>query len=674
MFKKFFFNINYNFFWKQILLLSIPSLLLNLFKKNYSFFFSFIPSFSSFIGLDIINIFFLNKIFISSIMFFFSIILIQLCFFFNIPFYIYLFFLNIFLGILSELFYFYNRIILGCLIVSLFFFNLLLKFNFLIISFLFFLGIWFWGILNICWAYIFKNQFLRENIYNLYKELSILIKNKYFLSNKNVNNINYEINMLSHKKIMDLIINSYEQLDMLFLFKEEKYYLIKYFKIAIYLKDNLFVNLNINKNNFKFFDKKKIKFFNNNVILLSKIILKIGINILYRKYIVLNKLFKKKINIFNRNLYKFNKILNIMYLKNIIFYLFIYIKKNKNDKKYINDIIFMYDFRIIKYVFDFNINNYRYFLKLTLLFNFFFILFKNKRIFKYYWILITIIYINQNNYFNILIKIVNRFFGVLIGIVISIFLVKLNFNNLINFILMFFLNNISYLLIKNNYFISIIGFTISSFLNNKLFYLNILKLFYLRLLDIFMGCFISLILNNFLWSLWNTKFLIKNINFIFIIYKIFFTKKFKNFSYLKIYNFKSNILINQLQNHIFTYYINLYNEHYLSKFYFNYFNLWIINNYILLENINSILILVKYKYLKNKNILFLLNLFRRYIYYNCTNFNNYNNNKQNIKNFKYIYKKKKKLFKGFYNKIFIYHLYKINKHILIMNKLYKYLF
>ncbi len=671
MFKKIFFSLNFNFFWKQIILFSIPSLLFNFLKINYSFFFSFLPSFINFIGLDIINIFFLNKILISIILFFFSIILIQLCFLLNIPFYIYFFFLNIFLGILSELFYFYNRIFLGCLIVSLFSFNLLLKFNFFIISVLFCLGILFWVILNIIWSYLFKNQFLRENIYDLYQELSLLIKYKYCF-NYNINNNNYNIYILSHKKIMDLIIIIYEQLDTLFFFKDEKYFLIKIFKTAIYLKDNLFINFKINRYNFKNFDKKKKKFFKKYIIILSKIIFSIGLNILYKKYIILNKSLINKIKYFNKNLYKFNKILNIIYLKNIIFYLLcLNNKKSKKYSKIFNDIIFIYDSRIIKYLLNFNINNYRYFLKLTFYFNLFFILFKNQRLFKYYWILITIIYINQNNYFNILIKIYNRFLGVLIGIIISIFLIKLNLNKLINFILMFFFTNISYLLIKNNYFISIIGFTISSFLNNKLFYLNILNLFYLRLLDIFIGCFTSLIFNSFFWLLWDINFFKKNIRFIFIIYKRIFSKKFNNFNLIKINNIKINFLINQMQNNIFTYYFNFNNEYFFNKIYFKYINLLIINNYILLENINSIFILVKFKSLNEKNILFFLNIFRKYIYINCKNFSNYNFKKDINFFINIIYKKKIKFYKNFKSKIFIYHLYKINKHILIINNIFK---
>ncbi len=674
MFKKFFFNLNFNFLLKQIILLFIPSFLLSFLNKNYNFFFSFIPSLANFVGLDIINIFFLRKIFLSSILFFISIILIQLCYIFKIPFYIYLFFLNIFLGILSEIFFFYSKIFSGCLIVSLFFFNLLFKFNFFIIPILFFLSIWFWGLLNILWILLFKNQFFRENIFNLYKELSILIKYKYYL-NYDVNNINYNLYMLSHKKVMDLIINIYEQLDILFYFNNEKYFLIKMFKIAIYIKNNLFVNLNINKKNYMFLDKKKIKFFNDNIVLLSETILNIGNNILYKKCIIFDKFLIKKIKDFNKILYKFNNILNIIYLKNIIFYLFIFNKVKYSNKEYLNDIIFIYDNRIIKYVLNININNYIYFLKLTFFFNLFFIFFNSKKIIKYYWILITIIYINQNNYLNILLKILNRFFGVLIGIIISIFFIKLYLNRFINFLLIFIFTNIGYLTVKNNYFISIIGFTISSFLNNKFFYYNVLKLFYLRLFDIIIACLISLIGNSLLWSQLNTKFFKKNINFIFKIYKKIFSKKFNNFNIIKIFDYKINFLINQMQNNIFNNYINYYNEYFFNRVEFKYIDLLIVNNYILIENINSILVLIKNKYLDKKSILYFLNIFRKYIYLNCKNFNNLNI-KNNI-NFFYnvIYKKIKKKYNNYYNKIFIYHLYKINKHILIMIDIYnKYLF
>ncbi len=673
MFKNFFFNLNFNYSWKQIILLSIPTLLLNCFKKNYNFFFSFLPSFINFVGLDVIDVFLLKKLLLSSILFFFSIILIQLCYIFKISFYIYLFFLNIFLGILSELFFFYNKIFYGCLIVSLFFFNLLLKFNFFIISVLFFFSIWFWGILHVFWAFIFKNQFFRENIFNLYKELSILIKHKYYLNNKT--RINYDFYMLSHKKIMDLIINIYEQLDILFFFKNEKYFLLKMFKIAIYLKDNLFINLNIYKNKFLIYNKKELKFFNNNINLLSKIIFDIGNNILYRKYIIINKLLINKIKKFNKILYKFNKILNVIYLKNIIFCIFKLNKKiYKNYNIYFDDIIFIYDDRIIKYLLNININSYRYFLKLAFFFNLFFIIFKNYKIIKYYWILITIIYINQSNYLNILIKILNRFFGILIGTVISMFLIKLYFNKYINLILIFIITNASYLLIKKNYFISIIGFTISSFLNSKLLYLNILKLFYLRLLDIFMGCLISFLGNTILWSQWNIKYLKNNINFIFNIYKKIFSKKFNNFNFIKIYNYKINFLINQLQNNIFNYYINYYNEFFFSKISIEYIKLLIINNYILVENINSIFVLIKYEYLDKKSIILFINIFRKYIYLNCKNFSNLKI--ENNINFFYniIYKNKKKTINSYYKKKLIYHLYKINKHILIIRNIYKYLF
>ncbi len=668
MLKKIFLSFNFYNSFKSILLLGVPFYLFSYFKKNNNFFFSFIPSYSNFSSLDIINIFFFNKLIIVSLIYILNIILIQLCFFLNISFYIYLFFVNIFLGILSEIFPLYNKIFLGCVIIFIFFFNLYIKINFFFIYFLFLLKIWIYNILNLIWVYLFNNKFLKENIFNLYKELSILIKKKYLFFNLNKKNIKYYL--LAHKRIMDLLINSYEQLNILFLFKNKNKFLIKIFNIAFYLKENIFVNLYINKNKFNKLNIKKLKKFNKNIIILSNVVLNIGNNILNNNIFNINKYINKEIIIFQKNLYKYNNILNVCYLNNIINYLFYNYKYKFNNKNFFKNIKLIYKSKLIKYFFSYNINNYKNFLKFSLLFNFFFIFLKYFKIYKYYLILITIIYLNQINYLNLLFKILNRLIGFLIGTIISIFLIKIYFNRFYYLILILILMIFSYFLIKKNYFLSIIGFTIISFLNYKLLSLNILDFLYLRLFDIFIGYWISLVGNTLLWPQWNILILKKNIDFIFFIYKKIFYNDISNINIYKININKYKFLLNQIHNNIFSYYINLYNECFFNKFYIRNIKLLIINNYLIIENINSVLILLKFKYLNKDNILYLLNFFKNNIYINYKYFKI-----KKIFNIKYIniFLKKNK-YKIFYKKILLYHLYKIYKHIIIMKNIYNILF
>ncbi len=663
MFKYIFFNSNFYFTLRQFILLGLPAFIFTCLNKNYNFFFSFIPTCFLYINIDNINIFYIEKIIVTSFVFTMLIVIIQIFYYYKISFIIYFFILNILLSILSEIFPLYNKIFLGCLLISIFFFNLLLKFNFLYISIICFVSIWCYAIVIFFWSYLFRNYFIRENIFILYKELSLVFSKKYLLILKD--DVDYN-NLLYHKKIMDLFILIYEQIDVLYFFNEEKKILIKYFNIACLLRDNIFVNININKN--FYLNNIFLNFYKKNIFLISKKILNIGYSILYRKYINYKKLYDENIKNFNNNLYKYKNIFNILYLRNIIniFINKIFIFK---EKIYINNISYIYNNKFICFCLPGYINNYKNFLKFNILFNIFFIFFKKYYLDEYYWILLSLVYLHQNSFTNILIKIYNRLLGIFLGVILSYFLIKLNLSKYIYLLIILLLSITNFYFIKNNYILSVVGFTLLSILNYNLLYIDILKYFYLRVLDVVNSSIISVIGNIILWTQWDINVFKKNMKFIMKIYKKFFYIRINIYNFDFIYNKHYKFLFNQIHNVIFSNYINFKNDYIYNYSYYVKIYLWIFNNYLFLENINSIFILVN-NYISNKNILVMLNILHKYIYLSIKfNSNRYFNIYYNlyIKKFNFL-----KL--NYYEYFFLKYILKSIKYIKYLIYLYKNLY
>ncbi len=531
--------------------------------------------------------------------------------------------MTFFFGFLNELFLNkYNKLFLSNLILSILTLNLVSKESFFLIILLVIFGTIWYILLNRFWIYLYNNLPIRENIYFLYKEINFLFDLKFNLILKKdfskrylflifttqykiynlINICNQQLMLIKHSSLKqnlillnyyNLALSLYEIISLVFIldFKKIKKKLKK-FRIEIYLSNNsllLFKIMNIiadsilNVSKFDFQNIKKFYF----------------IKFINEDYVKNNtcSFYLNKIN----NFYLFLK------QKNIVKRKYIYFLNQINSYKNIDFL-----FSLKKFI---SFNSYNLFISLKYIFMFFLGLFFVDKLYLVspYWVLIVIIFVNQDSIKLTLVRIKERILSTLLSFFIFIFLFKFCLiNNLIVFIV-FFLTLFGYLFSAKCVLLSMISFNLATFFSMFFFAIDIKKTIVIRLINTFIGCFVSLISIFFRFFSYKIKILRKNLFLILENYKFIL-----EFVLLKRKMIKNVILklnqLNQLNNEIMSLFFQLKEKIFLKKINLSIVKLWLINSQCILNHINTIFYIMRYE----KNIYISKNIKLRY-YKICKN-------------------------------------------------------
>lgn len=127
-----------------------------------------------------------------------------------------------------------------------------------------------------------------------------------------------------------------------------------------------------------------------------------------------------------------------------------------------------------------------------------------------YWILLTIMLVSQNGYNATRIRIQHRALGTLVGLVAAAGLLQLQLPENTTLSIMLAITLLAYLVLRKNYGISVVGFTITAVYTLQLLSFNGTHFLLPRLIDTLIGCVLVFGGAIWLWPQWESGLLRKN--------------------------------------------------------------------------------------------------------------------------------------------------------------------
>jgi YccS/YhfK family integral membrane protein len=129
---------------------------------------------------------------------------------------------------------------------------------------------------------------------------------------------------------------------------------------------------------------------------------------------------------------------------------------------------------------------------------------------KPYWILLTIMLVSQNGYNATRVRIQHRALGTLAGLAIAAGLLQLPLPEHLALSIMLAITLAAYLILRKNYGLAVMGFTVTAVYTLQLLALNGSHFLVPRLLDTLIGCVLAFGGNIWLWPQWQSGLLRKN--------------------------------------------------------------------------------------------------------------------------------------------------------------------
>ncbi|WP_413727599.1 YccS/YhfK family putative transporter [Sodalis sp. RH19] len=129
---------------------------------------------------------------------------------------------------------------------------------------------------------------------------------------------------------------------------------------------------------------------------------------------------------------------------------------------------------------------------------------------KPYWILMTVMFVSQNGYNATRVRIQHRALGTLAGLVIAAGTLQFRLSDGTVLLCMLFLTLASYLVLRKNYGLAMIGMTVTAVYTLQLLSLNGAHFLVPRLVDTLIGCMLAFGGMLWLWPQWQSGMLRKN--------------------------------------------------------------------------------------------------------------------------------------------------------------------
>ncbi len=129
---------------------------------------------------------------------------------------------------------------------------------------------------------------------------------------------------------------------------------------------------------------------------------------------------------------------------------------------------------------------------------------------KPYWILLTIMFVSQNGYNATRVRIQHRAIGTMAGLVVAAGILQLKMPQSEVLTLMLVITLISYLWVRKNYGLAMVGFTVTAVYTLQLLTLQGADFLLPRLVDTVIGCVLAFASMIWLWPQWQSGLLRKN--------------------------------------------------------------------------------------------------------------------------------------------------------------------
>ncbi|MGY0157752.1 YccS/YhfK family putative transporter [Edwardsiella tarda] len=129
---------------------------------------------------------------------------------------------------------------------------------------------------------------------------------------------------------------------------------------------------------------------------------------------------------------------------------------------------------------------------------------------KSYWIMLTTMLVIQNGYNATRVRIQHRAMGTFAGLIIAAGLLQLTLSEAVMLLVMLLVTLGAYLVLRKNYGLAVIGFTVSAVFTLQLLALNGSNFLVPRLIDTLLGCILAFASTIWLWPQWQSGLLRKN--------------------------------------------------------------------------------------------------------------------------------------------------------------------
>ncbi|XBS72004.1 YccS/YhfK family putative transporter [Acerihabitans sp. KWT182] len=129
---------------------------------------------------------------------------------------------------------------------------------------------------------------------------------------------------------------------------------------------------------------------------------------------------------------------------------------------------------------------------------------------KPYWILMTVMFVSQNGYNATRVRIQHRALGTLAGLIIAAATLQWRLGDDIVLLCMLAVTLAAYLVLRKNYGLAMVGFTVTAVYTLQLLSLNGTHFLVPRLVDTLIGCMLSFGGTLWLWPQWQSGLLRKN--------------------------------------------------------------------------------------------------------------------------------------------------------------------
>lgn len=602
MWRRLIYHPEVNYALRQTLVLSIPVILGLLFGNlQLGLLFSLVPVCCNIAGLDTPHKRFFKRLFVGGMLFAMSCLLLQQALLWHVPLPLLMLVMALLLGVSGQISPLHARLLPASLVAAIFSLSMAGSVPIWHAPLLYAIGTAWYGLFTWFWFKLWKEQPIRESLSQLYIELADYFEAKYSLLTQHINPETALPPLLQRQqKVMDLITLLYQQLNFLpHASNLDQKRLQRTFQVALDLQEHITVSLHQPEEVQKLVEQSQAEaIIRRNAQVIATRLRVIAADILYHRHserfsmkselAALQKVSSQHADnpVGQFCYYHFSHIARLLRTFHPLY------RRNLMDKQ--PRLPFWP--ALVSYM-SFKSNALRNAARLGSILAVGSCLGMIFNLPKAYWILLTIMLVSQNGYNATRVRIQHRALGTLVGLVIAAGLLHLQLPENVTLIIMLAATLAANLILRKNYGLAVIGFTITAVYTLNILDLNGTNFLIPRLIDTLIGCVLVFGGTIWLWPEWQSGMLRKNAHQALeqdqTALRLLLKKQEPNPSELAY----ARMQVNQAQNALFTSLNQSMQEPGFESNYLADMRLWITHSQFIVEHLNAMTILAREHYI-----------------------------------------------------------------------------
>ncbi|QBH98237.1 hypothetical protein EKN56_18685 [Limnobaculum zhutongyuii] len=589
-----------NYALRQTLVLCLPVLLFWLLDDLATgFLLSLVPACCSIGGLDTPHKHFFKRLAIGGSLFVISSVLLQFLLLWSVPLPFCMLILTLLFGVTAEISPLYGRLMPAALVTAIFTLSMAGNLPIWRVAILFAIGTFWYGLFIHLWFRLWQEQPMRESLSLLFRQLAYYFEEKYSLLTQHTDPEKaLPPLLLRQQKVMDIITLIYQQIYMIPNLKHPRHRrLIQAFQVALDLQEHITVSLHQPAEVQKLVEQSQAEaIIRHNAKSISQRLQVLADDILYHRrptpfsmeteLSALEKITRQHpdnpVGAFCY--YHFSRIARLLSRQKPLY--------NHTLMPIQNRLPFWQALKNYCSLKSAALRNAAR-LGLTLAAGAGIGLTLNLP--KPYWILMTIMVVSQNGYNATRIRIQHRSLGTMIGILAGAAILHLYYSQNLMLILMLVLTFCSYLIVRKNYGIAVIGFTITALYTLQIISNSGMNYLLPRLIDTVIGCMLAFASSLWLWPQWQSALLRKNAHNALETYQQHLRQIFNRTNDIAELAY-TRMKVNQAHNTLFTALNQAMQEPGFNTRYLADMRLWVTHSQFLVEHLNAMTTIARDQY------------------------------------------------------------------------------